>query len=214
MLFYPVNLRIAGKPCAVIGGGSVACRKVISLLAAGAEVRVISPEVTTELAEMVKKKQVEYVERPYEKGDLAGFYLVICATDSTAVNQLAAAEAEQMGILANVADAPELGNFSVPAQIQHGDLLLTVSTGGKSPAMAKKLRQELAERYGEEYGLYLDMIDKVRRQLKQRLATSKEREIFWRETIDEEVLALLRQGRIEEAEARICHATSCIGIES
>ena len=214
MLFYPVNLRIADKPCAVIGGGAVAHRKVKSLLAAGAEVTVISPELMPELTEMVLEKQLGYVERPYKKGDLAGFYLVICATDNAAVNQLAAAEAERLGILVNVADAPELGNFSVPAQVKHGDLLLTVSTGGKSPGLAKMLRQELAERYGKEYGLYLDIIDKVRRQLKQKLATSKEREFFWRETIDEEVLALLRQGRIEEAEARICHATSCIGIES
>ena len=214
MLFYPVNLRIAGKLCAVIGGGAVAQRKVASLLAAGAEVTVISPELTVGLAEMVREKRFKYVERSYKKGDLTGFYLVICATDNALANQLAAEEAEQRGILVNVADAPELGNFSVPAQIKHGDLLLTVSTGGKSPAMAKKLRQELAERYGEEYGLYLDIVDKVRRQLKEKLATPKERELFWRETIDEDVLALLRQGRIEEAEARICHATSCIGIES
>lgn len=214
MLFYPINLRIADKDCAVIGGGAVAERKVISLVNAGAAVTVISPELTPELNKMVQEKQISNVERPYKKGDLTGFYMVICATDNAEVNRLAAAEAEQIGILVNVADAPELGNFSVPAQVKHGDLLLTVSTGGKSPAMAKKLRQELSKRYGEEYGLYLDIIDKIRRELKQKLATSKERELFWRETIDEDVLALLRQGKIEEAEARICHATSCIGIKS
>jgi len=102
----------------------------------------------------------------------------------------------------------------VPAQIKRGDLLLTVSTGGKSPRLAKKLRQELARQYGEEYGLYIDVIDKLRCELKKRLATSKERELFWRETIDENVLALLRQGRIEEAEAVICHAASSFGIKS
>ena len=102
----------------------------------------------------------------------------------------------------------------MPAQVKRGALLLTVSTGGKSPVMAKRLRQELAQQYGEEYGEYLDMVDKVRQELKQRLATSKQRELFWRKTIDEDVLALLRQGRIEEAEAMICHAASSIGIES
>ncbi len=214
MADYPINLRVAGKKCAVVGGGAVACRKIKSLLAAGAEVTVFSPELTAELAEMVKKKQFNYIARPYQKGDLKGFFLVICATDNTTVNQAVSAEAERLGILANVVDVPELGNFSVPAQVKRGDLLLTVSTGGKSPAMAKKLRQELAKQYGEEYGEYLDMLDKIRRELKQRLATSKQRELFWRETIDENVLALLRQGRIEEAEAVICHAVSSIGIES
>ena len=214
MADYPINLRIAGKKCIVVGGGAVACRKVKSLLAAGADVTVFSPALTPELAEMVKKKQFNYVARPYQKGDLSGFFLVICATDDPSVNEAVAEEAEEAGILANVVDVPELGNFSVPAQVKRGDLLLTVSTGGKSPAMAKKLRQELAKQYGEEYGEYLDMLDKIRRELKQRLATSKQRELFWRETIDENVLALLRQGRIEEAEAVICHAVSSIGIES
>ena len=102
----------------------------------------------------------------------------------------------------------------MPAQVKRGALLLTVSTGGKSPVLAKRLRQELAKQYGEEYGEYLDIMDKVRREVKQKLATSKQRERFWRETIDENVLALLRQGRIEEAEAVICHAASSIGIES
>ena len=214
MADYPINLRIAGKRCAVIGGGAVASRKVKSLLAAGAAVAVFSPELTLELAEMVKKKQFNYIARSYQEGDLSGFFLVICATDDSSVNEAVAKEAEEAGILANVVDVPELGNFSVPAQVKRGDLLLTVSTGGKSPAMAKKLRQELAKQYGEEYGEYLDMLDKIRRELKQRLATSKQRELFWRETIDENVLALLRQGRIEEAEAVICHAVSSIGIES
>ena len=163
---------------------------------------------------MVKKKQFNYIARPYQKGDLRGFFLAICATDDSSVNEAVAEEAEEAGILANVVDVPELGNFSVPAQVKRGALLLTVSTGGKSPVMAKRLRQELAQQYGEEYGEYLDMVDKVRQELKQRLATSKQRELFWRKTIDENVLALLRQGRIEEAEAMICHAASSIGIES
>ena len=214
MADYPINLRIAGKRCAVIGGGAVASRKVKSLLAAGAAVAVFSPELTLELAEMVKKKQFNYIARLYRQGDLRGFFLVICATDDSSVNEAVAKEAEEAGILANVVDVPELGNFSVPAQVKRGDLLLTVSTGGKSPVLAKRLRQELAKQYGEEYGEYLDMLDKIRRELKQRLATSKQRELFWRETIDENVLALLRQGRIEEAEAVICHAVSSIGIES
>lgn len=214
MADYPINLRMANKKCIVVGGGTVACRKVKSLLAAGAEVAVLSPELTVELKEMQQRNQFNYIARPYRKGDLRGFFLVICATDDSAVNEAVAEEAEAAGILANVVDVPELGNFSVPAQVKRGDLLLTVSTGGKSPVLAKRLRQELAKLYGEEYGEYLNLLDKVRRELKQKLATPKEREFFWRETINEDILAMLRQGRIEEAEAMIRHAVSSIGIKS
>ena len=214
MTDYPINLRIGGKRCLVVGGGSVACRKVKSLLAAEAQVTVLSPELTAELAEMQRKKQFNYIAKPYQEGDLGGFFLVICATDDPFVNEAVAREAEENGILANVVDVPELGNFSVPAQVKRGDLLLTVSTGGKSPVLAKRLRQQLAAGYGSEYGEFLDFLNEVRGELKQRLATSKERECFWREAINEDILALLRQGRIEEAEAMIRHAASSIGIKS
>lgn len=214
MPFYPVNLQIAGRHCAVLGGGAVAQRKVRSLLAAGAQVTVFSPEMTPLLAELVQSGQLRHVDRLYQPGDVRGFFIVICATDNQVVNRSAAEEARCQGALVNVADAPELGNFTVPAQIVHGDFLLTVSTGGKSPALARRLRQELARQYGEEYGLYLDIIATVRREAKQQLATAKQREAFWRENIDENVLDLLRQGRIEEAEARIRHAIGCIGTES
>ena len=214
MTDYPINLRIGGKRCLVVGGGSVACRKVKSLLAAEAQLTVLSPELTAELAEMQRKKQFNYIAKPYQEGDLGGFFLVICATDDPFVNEAVAREAEEDGILANVVDVPELGNFSVPAQVKRGDLLLTVSTGGKSPVLAKRLRQQLAACYGCEYSEFLDFLNEVRRELKQRLATTKERECFWRAAINEDILALLRQGRIEEAEAMIRHAASGIGIKS
>ncbi|MEN6413842.1 MAG: bifunctional precorrin-2 dehydrogenase/sirohydrochlorin ferrochelatase [Veillonellales bacterium] len=214
MPFYPVNLQIAGRPCAVLGGGAVARRKAESLLAAGAEVTVFSPKLTPRLAELAGNRQLLHVDRPYRQGDLQGFFIVICATDNPEVNQSAAEEARCRGALVNVVDSPELGDFNVPAQVVQGDLLLTVSTGGKSPALARRLRQELSERYGMEYGIYLTLIAKVRQEMKQRLATAKQREYFWRETIDENVLDLLRQGRIEEAEAGIRHAIGCIGTES
>ena len=101
---------------------------------------------------MVREKKLIHIARAYEEGDLAGFFIVICATDNEAVNKLVAEEASKTGALVNVVDAPELGNFSVPSQIARGDLLITISTGGKSPALARRLGEELAERYGPEYG--------------------------------------------------------------
>ncbi|MEG6586548.1 precorrin-2 dehydrogenase/sirohydrochlorin ferrochelatase family protein [Dendrosporobacter sp. 1207_IL3150] len=211
MPFYPVNLQIAGKACAVIGGGDVAERKVGSLLKAEAKVSVISPVITPALSQLAQKNYIEHIDRPYRQGDLAGFFLVICATNDNEVNKSAAKEAQVRGILINVADNPDLGNFSVPSQVTRGDLLLTVSTGGKSPAMAKMLRKELSERYGSEYGIYLEILGKVRAEMKARLATSKDREQFWRENIDESIILLLRQGKIKEAEAKIKNATGSIG---
>lgn len=211
MPFYPVNLQIAGKPCVVIGGGAVAERKVNALLKAEAVVTVISPQMTVALSRLAQMQHIKHVDRPYRQGDLAGFFLVICATDHRSVNRAAALEADERGLLLNVVDDPDLGNFSVPAQVTRGDLLLTVSTAGKSPALAKLLRQDLAARYGDEYGLYLELVAKIRAELKNVLATSKDREQFWRESIDEEVIILLRQGKINEAEAKIRNAVGSVG---
>lgn len=214
MTLYPVNLNINNRSCIVIGGGSVAERKVNALLAAGACVTVLSPEVTPKLTELIQQKRVVHVARTYVAGDVAGSFIVICATNHGEVNKLVADEAHKGGALVNVADAPELGNFNVPAQITHGDLLITLSTGGKSPALAKKLRAELAERYGPEYGIYLELLAEARVKMKKNMQSAKEREIFWRQAIDNEVINLLKDGNIKEAEAKINNAIGCFGTQS
>jgi len=208
---YPVNLLIAGKPCLVIGGGLVAERKVRSLVAVGAAVTVISPQLTSGLTELVERKQIFYVGRPYQSGDTAGYLLVICAANNPEVNQLASQEAQERNGLVNVVDAPETGNFSVPAKVARGELLLTVSTGGRSPALSRRLREQLAEEYGPEYGSYLELLAKARQKVKTQLQSPDERLWFWRKTLDDEILALLRQGRTQEAEAKINDAIGCIG---
>ncbi|MCC5467052.1 bifunctional precorrin-2 dehydrogenase/sirohydrochlorin ferrochelatase [Pelosinus sp. Bkl1] len=211
---YPINLQIDGRSCMVVGGGSVAQRKVGALLAAGGMVTVVSPALTKQLASLVEDKSIIHIARSYQQGDVNGFFIVICATDSNAVNKWAAEEGMGAGALVNVTDAPELGNFSVPSQISHGDLLLTISTGGKSPALAKKLREELEERYGPEYGIYLELVAKAREQIKEQLSTVKERESFWRRTLDQEVIILLKEGKIKEAEAKIKNAIGCTRTQS
>ncbi len=207
--YYPINLQISHQPCVVVGGGSVAERKVMGLLAAGGMVTVLSPYLTNNLAVLLEEKKITHIARTYQQGDVKGYFIVICATDNKLVNQLAAAEGRSLGSLVNVADAPGLGNFSVPSQISHGDLLLTISTGGKSPALAKKLREQLEEQYGPEYGIYLELVAKARAQIRRQLSTAKERETFWRETLDQEVIILLKAGKIKEAEAKINNAIGC-----
>ena len=211
---YPINLQISRQPCMVVGGGSVAERKVAALLAAGGVVTIVSPYLTKLLTSLVEEKAIIHISRAYQQGDVNGFFIVICATDNSEVNKLIAEEGMSVGALVNVTDAPELGNFSVPSQISHGDLLLTISTGGKSPVLAKRLREELEERYGPEYGIYLELVAKARTQIKKQLSTAKEREAFWRKTLDQEVIVLLKEGKIKEAEAKINNAIGCSGTQS
>lgn len=214
MELYPINLKLAGRRCAVIGGGAVAERKALALISAGANVSVFSPDLTAKLAGLHQEQCLTWVARTYEIGDLNNFFLVFCATDQPHINRQAAEEAKAVGALVNIADAPELSDFYVPAHIAHGDLLLTVSTGGGSPALARQLKQEIAADYGPEYGHYLALVAKLRSEMKERLATAKDREKFWRETIDQEALDLLRHSKFSEAEERIRHAVSCAWPES
>ena len=214
MEYYPINLKLTGRRCAVVGGGAVAERKAAALLEAGAEVTVISPRMTEKLAEWGRTGRVLLTERAYAAGDLTGCFVAVCATDDREVNRQAAADAAAAGVLVNVADAPELSDFTVPARVVRGDLLITVSTGGHSPALARRLREDLAGQYGPEYGQYLDLLARVRQSMKGRLATSGERETFWRSTIDQQTLALLKAGRWQEAEERVRNAASSTGTQS
>lgn len=214
MELYPINLKLTGRRCAVVGGGAVAERKVASLIAAGANITVFSPELTPGLSGFLETGRLTWVPRAYRTGDLHNFFLVFCATDRREINRQAAEAAQAAGALVNIADAPELSDFHVPAHITHGDLLITISTGGSSPALARRLREEMAARYGPEYGQYLALIAKLRPEMKKRLATAKAREKFWRETVDQEVLDLLKEGKFSEAEERIRHAACCIRTES
>lgn len=206
MAFYPVNLQLTGRNCAVIGGGAVGERKITDLLSAGAVVSVFSPVLTPMLEEHAKEKKINHLARPYKAGDLADFFIVICATDNKAVNEAAAWEAKAAGALVNVVDNPQLCDFSVPAKVVRGDLILTVSTSGYSPALAKQLRLKLEKDYGPEYEIWLAIIGKLRREMKEKLSVSKEREVFWQQAMDETVLALVQEGRLKEAEERIRHA--------
>ena len=213
MVLYPINLQLADCPVLVVGGGQVAERKINTLVAAQAAVTVISPELTPGLQVLVKSGTIRWCQRTFVAGDTEPFFLVFCTANRREVNQSVAREARERGKLVNVADGPEEGNFSLPAQVRRGDLLLTVSTGGQSPALVRKLRQELAERYGPEYEELLLLLGRIREEMKEHFATSRERELFWRSALTDEVLDDLRSGNLKEAEERIRHAASGIGTQ-
>ncbi len=165
MRYFPINLDIRGKPVVIVGGGAVASRKCLALLAAGARVTVIAPKLAKSLKESVKKGEVTYLARNYARGDLSGAFLVFAAANSRAVNRAVAEEARENGILADIADAPAQGDFISPAVLTRGDLQITISTGGKSPALAARLRRELEGSYGPEYAELIKILGKVREKL-------------------------------------------------
>ena len=165
MRYFPINLDVRGKPAVVVGGGAVAARKCSALLDAGAHVTVIAPRLNSSLTEMSEKGGILHVAREFAPGDLAGAFLVFAATDSPLVNRTVAEEAKARNILADIADAPELGSFTLPAVMRRGDLQIAVSTGGKSPALARLIREQLEALYGPEYGAALELLGKLREKL-------------------------------------------------
>jgi len=148
MRYYPIGLDIAERRCLVVGGGEVGQRKAERLLECGARVTVVGRELTRRLEGLVREGRVGHIAADYDKSHLEGVFLVIGATDDGDVNERIFRDARRKGVLANIVDDPGRCDFILPALCRQGDLVITVATGGRSPALAKKLRQELEERYG------------------------------------------------------------------
>lgn len=203
MRYYPINLDVAGRGCVVIGGGPVAERKTLTLLSAGAIVTLISPEATDGLRKLAADGRLDWRQRCWQAGDLAGCFMAVCATSQQAVNAAAAAEGRQLGVLVNVADNPELSDFTLPALVSRGDLLIAVSTGGGSPMLARRIREQIEQQYNEHFGCYLQELAAIREQMKNCLPAAADREGFWRLALDTETLDLVRQGNLGEAKEKI-----------
>jgi len=163
MRYYPVNLDIQNRKCLVVGGGSVSTRKVMTLLECGAVVTVVSPDVAEELLELAEKKMIKLKKRPYEPSDIDGMFLVIGATDNEELNWQINKDAECQHKLCNIADRPEACNFILPSIVNRGNLVIAISTSGKSPAFAKKMRQDLEKEFGEEYDEFLQLMGAIRK---------------------------------------------------
>jgi precorrin-2 dehydrogenase/sirohydrochlorin ferrochelatase len=197
-VYYPVFLNLEGRKCLVAGGGQVALRKASALLEHGAEVTVISPRLCAGMRKLDVDGKIKVINRAYRPGDMKGACIAIVATSNRGVNLGAAGEAKKRGVPVNVVDDPELSDFIVPSIMRRGSLAIAVSTSGKSPALARKIRGRLEGEFGKEYAQLVLIIEEVRRQVKgQRLRVSSR---DWQETIDlDSMIALIRQGRGEEA---------------
>jgi precorrin-2 dehydrogenase/sirohydrochlorin ferrochelatase len=192
MTYYPVFLRVAGRPCAVIGGGEVAERKARALLAAGAHVTVISPQVTPELARLAGANRLAHRPRAYARGDLDGCRLAIAATDDPAAQAAIAADAEAAGVLLNVVDQPAHCTFIAPSVVVRGDLVVAVSSGGASPALTRYVREEIERVLGPEYESAAALLGRVRALLRERAVPSAERQRRLRGLVNGQLLASLR----------------------
>lgn len=177
----------------MIGGGQVAERKVLSLLEHGGRVTVISPELTPTLILQAQSGHLFWLDRGYAKGDLAGAFLVIAATDDAHVQQAVHAEASERGILLNVADVPKWCNFILPATARRGDLSISVSTAGKSPALARRLRKEIEKRYGSEYELALDLLGLLRPAILAQGKPHAENKVLFQAVIDSDLVELVKR---------------------
>ena len=197
-IYYPVFLNVKGRRCAVIGGGEVALRKVITLLKDGAKVTVISPELCLELASLAKEKKIKYAAREYKSGDLKGVFVAIAATDNSIINRRVAAEARKQAALVNVVDDAGESDFIAPAIIRRGEITIAISTSGQSPALARKLRVKLENEFGEEYGRLGRLIGEARAQAK-KLKITVDGE-GWQAALDiEKLLSLIKKGEEKKA---------------
>ena len=203
MRYYPIYLDIRDKHCVVIGGGEVAERKVFSLLNAGAKVTVVSPAVTAVLKGISEAGRVEIKERPFSKGDLKGAFLAYAATDSEDINYKISEEARKRGVLLNIVDKPEMCDFIVPSVVERGLLSVAISTGGASPAFAKRLRLEMEERYGEEYALFLEIMAAIRRKLLTKEAESVKKRKFFNKLASSSIPEMIKAGRWKDVDRTI-----------
>ena len=207
MRFYPINLSIKGKRVVIVGGGAVAYRKCLTLLDAGAAVTVVSPELCAELACLANSSRIDWSSRHYREGDLKGAFLAFATTDNSETNRAVVRHAHQKGILINVADASDPGDFTVPASIATGDLLVTVSTGGTCPAFSRWLREDLQNRIGPEHAKALALLVKVREKLLTEGGDTAYNKRLLSELANSNLPELFKNDRREEIEAIVRHIT-------
>jgi len=201
MAYYPIFVEMEGRPCRVIGGGREAQRKVAGLLAAGGRVTVIAPVMTRDLQAMLAAGEIEHIQREYRDGDVEGCEVCMVATDDGAVNGEVAAEGKRRGIWVNATDDTKNCDFILPAVIRRGSITLAASTGGASPALARRLREELEAYLTEEMPALADLLGDVRGDLRSRGIVPDAD--AWQEAIDEELRVLLAQRKYRQAKARL-----------
>ena len=195
--YYPAYLNLAGKRCVIIGGGTVAQGKIAALRDAGAQITVISPDATPGIQRAAQRGHVEWLPRKYQAGDLAGSFIAVAASNVWHVNREIFEEAERLGVLLNVVDDQDLCTFIAPSIVKRGPVTLAISTGGASPALARKLRETLSDAPALEWTDLADVLAQARKEIKQRrILVDPER---WQCCLTTELLRMAQSGRQEDA---------------
>jgi precorrin-2 dehydrogenase/sirohydrochlorin ferrochelatase len=193
MRYYPVFLDLKGVSCLVIGGGLVGERKVKTLQSCGARVFMISRELTPFLEEEARQGRITLLAQDYDSACLQGMFLVIGATDDSVLNEKIGREARERGLLCNVADKPADCNFILPSLVRRGDLTIAISTAGNSPALAKKIRQDMEKEFPEIYGPYLEFLGRIRREVLNLNLSQEENGKIFEALVQAPVLSWLEQ---------------------
>jgi len=200
--YYPIMLDISNKKCIIIGGGKVAYRKAFSLLEYGAEVAIISNILCDELAELVSQNKVEWISRDYKQGDLKGAFLAFAATNNKDINHKIFEEAQRANISINIIDNINLCDLIIPSKMTEGDLTIAISTNGKSPALAKKIRENIQGTYGKGYAGFIDLLGKYRIEAMEEIDNIDLRKNLYLELVNSDIIDYLINGRTELAEAK------------
>lgn len=203
MALYPINLDVEGRRCLVVGGGKVALGKTQELLRCGAEVKVVAPSICDELAVLAEGSaaSLQLSRRAYESGDLHGCLIAIAATGDPEVNQRVFLDGQQQGVLVNSADDPQNCHFTLPARLRRGDLLVAISTEGRSPAMASWVRQQIEASLDEDMQQMLEVVAEVRDEIKaQGIPTEP---LDWPTALNNGILELVREGKTAEAKSQL-----------
>ena len=192
--YYPAILDLTGRRALVVGAGRVGEGKIRGLLNAGARVRVVSLEATEQVQTWAREGEIELLLRPYERSDLDDCFLVIAATERSDTNERVFADAEERNMLCNVVDVTALCNFILPSIMRRGNLAIAVSTAGASPALARKIRLELEQLYGDEYELALEILGSLRDELKARYPDPHDRKVIFERIVYSDFMDMVRQG--------------------
>ncbi len=207
--FYIACLRLSGRRCVVVGGGDIGLEKVEGLLACDADVTLIAPEAHPELAQLALEGSIRWEQREYAgAADLDGALIAIAATDDTDLNIRVFEDAEARAMLVNVVDVPPLCNFILPAIVRTGPLAVAISTAGASPALAKRMKREISELFGEPYALLAILLNDARGWAKATLPTYQDRKLFFESIVngDPDPVEMLRAGDIDGVRALIADA--------
>ena len=210
--YYPIFLDIEDRPVVIIGGGNVCARKAETMMNYGARVTIVSPEFTEEIEQWGRDGVLQLRRKTYEDADLEGANIVIASTDDQSVNEQIAADCRRRRIPVNVVDVTPLCEFIVPAIIDKGSVTLAVSTGGKSPALARTLKEDLQRMIGPEYAEVNDALGTLRESAKRVLPTDVDRKRFFDGIIAKGILDMLRTGKRREAYQTIADACAAAGV--